>query len=87
MRSPSRQRYCPVVITKAEHISSPDRSVVVVDDWKAWRCRDCFPLLQGNPNWPRVPHDDACIDVFQCSKVARGGWDWPSVAQQRIAQG
>jgi hypothetical protein len=53
------------VVTKAQHIPSPDRSV----DERAGRCcRYCFPSPQVGPNWPRVPawcrSDDACIDTF-----------------------
>lgn len=38
---------CLMVITKIEHVSSPDRSEVM-DDWKAWRCR----LLSASSGQP-----------------------------------
>jgi hypothetical protein len=74
-----------VVVTKTQHIPSPDRSV---DDGAGRRCRDCFPSPQAGPNWPRVPawcrSDDACIDTFSPKVV--GVEVGRKAAKQRIAE-
>jgi hypothetical protein len=74
-----------VVVTKAQHIPSPDRSV---DDAAGRCCRDCFPNPQAGPNWPRVAarcrSDDACIDTFSPKVV--GVEIGRKAAKQRIAE-